>query len=123
MPWRSPRHRRSIACGCPARAPSCARTAKRSACPVTTTWATVRLATTHSAPARSTRKARCARGGAIHFLGLHSDGNVHSHLDHLEALLGAAAKAGCKKLYVHALLDGRDVPPTSALEYLDRTER
>src|SRR5512146_1827040 len=67
--------------------------------------------------------ARGARGGAVHFLGLLSDGNVHSHLDHLEALLGAAAKAGCKKLYVHALLDGRDVPPTSALEYVDRIER
>ncbi len=67
--------------------------------------------------------ARGARGGAIHFLGLLSDGNVHSHLDHLEAMLGAAAKAGCKKLYVHALLDGRDVPPTSALEYVDRTEK
>ncbi|HEU0036602.1 MAG TPA: 2,3-bisphosphoglycerate-independent phosphoglycerate mutase [Kofleriaceae bacterium] len=66
---------------------------------------------------------RGLRGGAIHFLGLHSDGNVHSHLDHLEALLDHAAKAGCKKLYVHALLDGRDVPPTSALEYIDRTER
>jgi 2,3-bisphosphoglycerate-independent phosphoglycerate mutase len=67
--------------------------------------------------------ARGARGGAIHFLGLLSDGNVHSHLDHLEALLAAAANAGCKKLYVHALLDGRDVPPTSALEYVDRIER
>jgi len=66
---------------------------------------------------------RGARGGAIHFIGLHSDGNVHSHLDHLEALLGAAAKANCKKLYVHALLDGRDVPPTSALEYIERSER
>ncbi|MFT3694548.1 MAG: 2,3-bisphosphoglycerate-independent phosphoglycerate mutase [Kofleriaceae bacterium] len=67
--------------------------------------------------------ARGAKGGAIHFLGLLSDGNVHSHLDHLEALLGAAAKAGCKKLYIDALLDGRDVSPTSALEYIDRTER
>jgi 2,3-bisphosphoglycerate-independent phosphoglycerate mutase len=67
--------------------------------------------------------ARGARGGAIHFLGLLSDGNVHSHLDHLEAMLAAAARAGCKKLYVHALLDGRDVPPTSALDYLERTER
>ena len=66
---------------------------------------------------------RGARGGAIHFLGLHSDGNVHSHLDHLEAMLGAAALAGCKKLYVHALLDGRDVPPTSGLEYVERTVR
>jgi 2,3-bisphosphoglycerate-independent phosphoglycerate mutase len=66
---------------------------------------------------------RAARGGAVHFLGLLSDGNVHSHLDHLEALLAGAAKAGAKKLYVHALFDGRDVPPTSALEYVDRTER
>jgi 2,3-bisphosphoglycerate-independent phosphoglycerate mutase len=67
--------------------------------------------------------ARGARGGAVHFLGLLSDGNVHSHIAHLEALLAAAAKAGCKKLYVHALLDGRDVAPTSALEYIDRLER
>jgi len=66
---------------------------------------------------------RGVKGGAIHFLGLHSDGNVHSHLDHLEAMLGAAARAGCKRLFVHALLDGRDVPPTSALEYLDRSEQ
>src|SRR5262249_20607706 len=66
---------------------------------------------------------RGARGGAIHFVGLLSDGNVHSHLDHLEAMLAAAAKAGCKKLYLHALLAGRDVPPPSALEYVDRTER
>ena len=67
--------------------------------------------------------ARGARGGAVHFLGLLSDGNVHSHIDHLEAMLGHAAKAGCRRLYVHALLDGRDVPPTSALEYVDRIER
>jgi 2,3-bisphosphoglycerate-independent phosphoglycerate mutase len=67
--------------------------------------------------------ARGARGGAVHFLGLLSDGNVHSHISHLEALLAAAAAAGCKKLYVHALLDGRDVHPTSALEYVDRIER
>jgi 2,3-bisphosphoglycerate-independent phosphoglycerate mutase len=67
--------------------------------------------------------ARGTRGGALHFLGLLSDGNVHSHVSHLEALLAAAARAGCKKLYVHALLDGRDVPPTSALEYVDRIER
>jgi 2,3-bisphosphoglycerate-independent phosphoglycerate mutase len=67
--------------------------------------------------------ARGAAGGAVHFLGLVSDGNVHSHIAHLEALLAAAAAAGCKRLYVHALLDGRDVAPTSALEYLDRVER
>jgi 2,3-bisphosphoglycerate-independent phosphoglycerate mutase len=67
--------------------------------------------------------ARGARGGAIHFLGLLSDGNVHSHVSHLEALLTSAAKAGAKRLYVHALLDGRDVAPTSALEYVDGLER
>ena len=67
--------------------------------------------------------ARGARGGAVHFLGLLSDGNVHSHIAHLEAMLDAAGKAGCKKLYVHALLDGRDVAPTSALEYVDRLEQ
>ena len=66
--------------------------------------------------------ARANQGGAIHFLGLLSDGNVHSHQDHLEALLREAARRGAKKLYVHALLDGRDVPPTSALTYVDRLE-
>ena len=66
---------------------------------------------------------RCRRNGTtLHFVGLLSDGNVHSHLDHLEAMLGAAARAGVRKLYVHALLDGRDVPPTSALVYVDRIE-
>src|SRR3954466_9838198 len=40
--------------------------------------------------------------GAVHFLGLLSDGNVHSNIAHLEALLDRAAKAGCKRLYVHA---------------------
>ena len=65
---------------------------------------------------------RAGRGGALHFLGLVSDGNVHSHQDHLEAMLAAAAKAGARRLYVHALLDGRDVAPTSALIYVDRLE-
>src|SRR5262249_53023135 len=67
--------------------------------------------------------ARGARGSAIHFLGLLSDGNVHSHVSHLEALLAAAKRSGAQRLYVHALLDGRDVAPTSALEYIDRLER
>ncbi|HBA83333.1 MAG TPA: 2,3-bisphosphoglycerate-independent phosphoglycerate mutase [Verrucomicrobia bacterium] len=59
---------------------------------------------------------------ALHFLGLFSDGNVHSHIDHLEAMLKEAKAAGVKKARVHLLLDGRDVPPTSALEYVDRFE-
>lgn len=61
-------------------------------------------------------------GGALHFLGLLSDGNVHSHQDHLEAMLRQAAAGGVKRLYVHVLLDGRDVAPTSALTYVDRLE-
>jgi 2,3-bisphosphoglycerate-independent phosphoglycerate mutase len=65
---------------------------------------------------------RGVAGGAVHFMGLLSDGGVHAHIDHLEALLGGAARAGCNRLYVHALLDGRDVAPTSALLYADRLE-
>lgn len=59
---------------------------------------------------------------AMHFIGLFSDGNVHSHLDHLEALLRRAKQEGVRKARVHILLDGRDVPPTSALEYVRRFE-
>ena len=58
----------------------------------------------------------------LHFMGLFSDGNVHSHINHLEALLTEAKNQGVKKACVHILLDGRDVPPTSALEYVDRLE-
>jgi len=54
----------------------------------------------------------------LHFLGLLSDGGVHSHNTHLYALLDAAKKRGLKYVYVHAVLDGRDVPPKSALSYL-----
>jgi len=66
---------------------------------------------------------RCRRhGSALHFIGLLSDGNVHSHVDHLEAMLSGAVRAGVTRLYVHVLLDGRDVPPTSALTYVERLE-
>jgi 2,3-bisphosphoglycerate-independent phosphoglycerate mutase len=58
----------------------------------------------------------------LHFMGLFSDGNVHSHIDHLEAMLAGAKDEGVKKACVHILLDGRDVPPASALEYVDRLE-
>ncbi len=61
-------------------------------------------------------------GSKLHFIGLFSDGNVHSHIDHLEAMLTEAKNQGVKKAGVHILLDGRDVPPTSALEYVDRLE-
>jgi 2,3-bisphosphoglycerate-independent phosphoglycerate mutase len=58
----------------------------------------------------------------MHFIGLLSDGNVHSHIDHLEAMITRAAEAGIRRVFVHALLDGRDVPETSALLYLERIE-
>lgn len=66
--------------------------------------------------------ARCAAGGALHLIGLLSDGNVHSHIDHLFALIERAAADGAREVYVHALLDGRDVEETSALAYVDRLE-
>ena len=56
--------------------------------------------------------------GVIHFIGLFSDGNVHSHIDHLKAMVVQARAEGVKAVRVHALLDGRDVPETSALDYV-----
>ncbi len=61
-------------------------------------------------------------GGALHFIGLFSDGNVHSHIDHLKAMIMQAKKEGVKKIRIHALLDGRDVGETSALDYIDPFE-
>ena len=66
--------------------------------------------------------ARCTAGGALHLIGLLSDGNVHSHERHLHALLKEADREGFPTVYVHVLLDGRDVPETSALVYVDRLE-
>ena len=57
-------------------------------------------------------------GGALHLIGLLSAGGVHSHNQHLYALVELAKKRGCKKVYVHALLDGRDVPPDSGKGYV-----
>ena len=61
-------------------------------------------------------------GKTLHFLGLLSDGNVHSNISHLIALLRHAKAEGVKRVRVHALLDGRDVPATSALVYIDQIE-
>jgi len=63
-----------------------------------------------------------AEGKAMHFIGLLSDGNVHSNINHLIALLRQAHAEGVKKAYCHILLDGRDVPATSALEYVEQLE-
>jgi len=57
-------------------------------------------------------------GGTVHFIGLFSDGNVHSHMDHLMALIRRCKHEGQKRVRVHILLDGRDVPETSALDYV-----
>jgi len=58
------------------------------------------------------------RGGALHLLGLVSDGGVHSHNTHLYALLGLAKQQGLEKVFIHCLLDGRDVPPTSGIDFV-----
>ena len=60
--------------------------------------------------------------GKLHFLGLLSDGNVHSNISHLIAMMDEAKKEGIHEVRVHALLDGRDVPETSALQYVDQLE-
>ena len=54
----------------------------------------------------------------LHIMGLLSDGGVHSHIDHIIYMMQKASEAGIKNVYVHAYLDGRDVPPTSAKTYL-----
>ena len=59
-----------------------------------------------------------ANDSTLHFMGLFSDGNVHSHIDHLKALIENAKSAGVKKVRIHILLDGRDVGETSALDYV-----
>ncbi len=59
-----------------------------------------------------------AKKSTLHFIGLFSDGNVHSHIDHLKAMMQQAAKEGVTRIRVHILLDGRDVGETSALEYV-----
>ena len=56
--------------------------------------------------------------GTLHFIGLFSDGNVHSHIDHLTALIRRAKEDGVKRVRLHILLDGRDVGETSALDYV-----
>ncbi len=67
---------------------------------------------------------RCRKhDSALHFVGLLSDGNVHSNIEHLFSLLRLAKSEGIGKLYVHILLDGRDVPPHSALPYVEQLEQ
>ena len=58
-------------------------------------------------------------GSALHLMGLLSDGGVHSHINHLFALLKMAGEQGIEKVYVHCFLDGRDVPPSSGKHYVE----
>ena len=66
--------------------------------------------------------AKAEEGRALHLIGLVSPGGVHSHSDHLYNLIQMAHDSGVKNVYVHALLDGRDVPPASAVDYLKELE-
>ena len=61
------------------------------------------------------------KGTALHLMGLLSDGGVHSHIQHLFALLKMAKSKGLEKVYIHAFLDGRDVSPTSGADFVART--
>ena len=61
-------------------------------------------------------------GGSLHLYGLLSDGGVHSHFTHLQALIRLAKKRGVEKVYVHCFMDGRDVPPSSGIQYMKDLE-
>jgi len=62
--------------------------------------------------------AAAAGGGALHLLGLVSDGGVHSHIDHLKALVRMARERSCRRVFVHAFMDGRDTAPSVGVNYL-----
>ena len=63
-----------------------------------------------------------ATGGALHLYGLLSDGGVHSHFTHLQALVQLAKRRGVEKLFIHCFMDGRDVPPSSGIDYVTQLE-
>ena len=63
-----------------------------------------------------------AHDSSLHLMGLCSDGGVHSHLEHLYALVELAKRNGLKKVYVHCFMDGRDVPPSSGKGYLEQLD-
>ena len=67
-------------------------------------------------------KNAAADGKALHLIGLLSNGGVHSHNEHLYALLELARRGGVKDVYVHAIMDGRDVPPTSGKEFVEELQ-
>jgi 2,3-bisphosphoglycerate-independent phosphoglycerate mutase len=68
-------------------------------------------------------KHACQHGRALHLLGLVSDGGVHSHEQHIYAILRAAKEFGLERVFVHVYLDGRDTPPASGLDYTAKLEQ
>lgn len=68
-------------------------------------------------------KSAVESGGAVHLLGLASDGGVHSHINHLYALIDMALAEDVSKVFIHAFMDGRDTPPSSGMEYIKQLER
>ncbi|MDT8717893.1 2,3-bisphosphoglycerate-independent phosphoglycerate mutase [Clostridium sp. 19966] len=62
------------------------------------------------------------KGTSLHLLGLLSNGGVHSHIDHLKALLKLSKQKGLSKVYIHAFMDGRDTPPTSGKDFIQELE-
>lgn len=68
-------------------------------------------------------RKRTQAGGTLHLIGMISDGNVHSHIDHLYALLARCVQDDIQRVRVHGLLDGRDVEPKSALDYFTPLEQ
>jgi 2,3-bisphosphoglycerate-independent phosphoglycerate mutase len=67
-------------------------------------------------------RAAVTAGGAVHLMGLLSDGGVHSHINHLKALLEMARRQKAPRIFVHAFLDGRDTPPRSAIGFVRELE-
>ena len=63
-----------------------------------------------------------ANGGKLHLIGLLSDGGVHSHITHLFALIDMAKRQGLSNVYVHCIMDGRDTPPSSGIEYVKQLQ-
>lgn len=69
----------------------------------------------------TTRYVKEKEGRSLHLYGLLSDGGVHSHIDHLFALLELCKREEVKRVFLHAFLDGRDVAPESAIDYIEKT--
>lgn len=74
-------------------------------------------------PALKKAMENAAAGHTLHIMGLLSDGGVHSHMTHIKALVKMAGDYGVKNIVMHCFLDGRDVPPKSALTYIDDVEK